>query len=106
MNSLNKVEGVPLLNFKRGPEVTFLNFKGGPGVLLLNFEWGPTFTPCYFKHKRKRLQIPQKLVYEKFYAYEKTLRTRNCRRKFIRKIYFLKNEKKTCKPSKGDLNHE
>ena len=29
MDSLNKVEGVPLLNF-----------KGGPEVPLLNFEWG------------------------------------------------------------------
>ena len=34
----------------------------------------------------KRLQIPQKLVYEKFYVYEKILRTRNYRRKFIKNL--------------------
>ena len=34
----------------------------------------------------KRLQIPQKLVYEKFYEHEKVLRTRNCRRKFIKNL--------------------
>ena len=34
----------------------------------------------------KRLQIPQKLVYKKFYLYEKILRTRNCRRKFIKNL--------------------
>ena len=34
----------------------------------------------------KRLQIPQKLVYEKFHVHEKILRTRNCRRKFIKNI--------------------
>ena len=31
----------------------------------------------------KRLQIPQKVVYEKFYAHEKFLRTRNCRRRRV-----------------------
>ena len=46
----------------------------------------------------KRFQIPQKLVYEKFYVHEKILPTRNCRGKLI-KIYFLKNAKKTCKPN-------
>ena len=34
----------------------------------------------------KRLQIPQKLVYKKFYLNEKILRTRNCRRKFIKNL--------------------
>ena len=34
----------------------------------------------------KRLQIPQKLVYEEFYVYEKILRTRNCGRKFIKNL--------------------
>ena len=33
-----------------------------------------------------RLQIPQKLVCEKFYVNEKILRTRNCRRKFIKNL--------------------
>ena len=39
-----------------------------------------------FKHKMKRLQIPQKFVYEKFYVHEKLLSTRNCRRKFIKNL--------------------
>ena len=34
----------------------------------------------------KGLQISQKLVYEKFYVHEKNLRTRNCRRKFIKDL--------------------
>ena len=34
----------------------------------------------------KRLQIPQKFVYKKFYRNEKILRTRNCRRKFIKNL--------------------
>ena len=38
------------------------------------------------KHKMKRLQIPQKLVYEKFYARKKILRTPNCRRKFMKNL--------------------
>ena len=34
----------------------------------------------------KRLQIPQKLVYGKFDAHEKILRTRNRHRKFIKNL--------------------
>ena len=34
----------------------------------------------------KGLQIPQKLVYEKFHVHEKILRTRNFRRKFIKNL--------------------
>ena len=34
----------------------------------------------------KRLQIPQKLLYEQFYVDEKILRTRNGRRKFIKNL--------------------
>ena len=34
----------------------------------------------------KRLQIPQKLVYEKIYLHEKKLRIRNSRRNFIKKL--------------------
>ena len=34
----------------------------------------------------KRLQIPQKLVYKKFYVHEKTLRAWYCRRKFIKNL--------------------
>ena len=39
-----------------------------------------------FKRKMKRPRIPQKLVYGKFYVHEKVLRTRNCRRKFIKNL--------------------
>ena len=34
----------------------------------------------------KRLQIPQKLVYEIFYVHEQILRARNCRREFIKNL--------------------
>ena len=34
----------------------------------------------------KSKQIPQKLVYEKFYVREEILRTRNCRRNFIKSL--------------------
>ena len=34
----------------------------------------------------KRPQIPQKLVYKKFYLHKKILRTRNYRRKFIKNL--------------------
>ena len=37
-----------------------------------------------FKHKMKKLQVPQKIVYGKFYVHEKIVRTRNCRCKFIK----------------------
>ena len=50
-----------------------------------------------FKHKMKRLQISQNLVYEKFYVHE--IATVD-----LSKIYFLKNAKKTCKPNNRDLN--
>ena len=43
------------------------------------------------------LQIPQKVVYEKFYVRE--IAAVN-----LSKIYFLKNAKKTCKPNNHDLN--
>ena len=39
MHSLKKGEGVPLSNFKGGPEILLLNFEGGSG---------PTFTPCLY----------------------------------------------------------
>ena len=53
----------------------------------------------------KRLQIPQKLVYEQFYVHEKILTTRHCRRKFIKNC-FLKNVKETCKPNNRDLTRD
>ena len=34
----------------------------------------------------KRLQIPQKLVYEKFYVHEQILLAQNCGRKFIKNL--------------------
>ena len=34
----------------------------------------------------KRLEIPQKFVYDKFYVREKILPTRNCRREFIKNL--------------------
>ena len=45
MNSLNKGEGVPLLNFVGDPGVPLLNFEGGSGIPFLNFREvpGPTF---------------------------------------------------------------
>ena len=47
----------------------------------------------------KRLQIPQKLVYGKFYVHEIAAVD-------LSKIYFLKNAKKTCKPNDRDLNRD
>ena len=49
--------------------------------------------------KMKRLQIPQKIVYEKFYVHE--IAAVN-----LSKIYFLKNAKKTCEPNNRDLNRD
>ena len=53
----------------------------------------------------KRLQIPQKLVYERFYVDEKSyvdeIAVLN-----LSKIYFLKNAKKTCKPKNRDSNRD
>ena len=59
------------------------------------------FRNSNFKHKMKRAQISQTLVYEKFYVHKKILRTRN-----LSRIYFLKNAKKTCKPNNCDLNRD
>ena len=47
----------------------------------------------------KRLQTPQKRVYEKFYVHE--IAAVN-----LSKIYSLKNVKKTCKPNNRDLNRD
>ena len=44
------------------------------------------FRNSNFKHKMKRLPIPQKRVHEKNYAHEKILRTRNCHREFIKNL--------------------
>ena len=34
----------------------------------------------------ERLQVTQKLVYEKFYIHKKILRVRNCRHRFIKNL--------------------
>ena len=44
------------------------------------------------RHKMKRLQIPQNLVYEKFYLHEKILHTQNYSRKFIKNLLPEKSE--------------
>ena len=62
------------------------------------------FRDSNFKYKMKRLQIPQNSVREvaavkKFYVHEIAPVD-------LSKIYFLKNAKKTCKPSNRDLNRD
>ena len=57
------------------------------------------FRNSKFKHKMKRLQIPQKVVYEKFYVHRIVTID-------LSKIYFLKNAKKICKPNNRDLNRD
>ena len=52
-----------------------------------------------FEHNIKRPQIPQKLVYRKFYVLEKAAVN-------LSKIYFLKSAKKSCKANNHDLNRE
>ena len=47
----------------------------------------------------KRLQIPRKLVYEKFYVHG--IAAVN-----LSKFYFLKHASKTCKPNNRDLNQD
>ena len=54
----------------------------------------------------KRLQIPQKLMNEKFYVHEKKLYVHEIVTVNLSKIYFLKNAKKTCKANNRDLNHD
>ena len=45
------------------------------------------------------MQIPQKLVLEKFYVHEVPTVD-------LSKMYFSKNAKKTCKPNNRDLNRD
>ena len=45
------------------------------------------FPNSNFKHKMKRLQVPQKLVYGKFYIHEKNLLMQTCRRIFIKNLH-------------------
>ena len=42
----------------------------------------------------KRLQIPQKLVYKKFYVHGQILRTRNCGREFVKNLFPEKTQRK------------
>ena len=53
----------------------------------------------------RRLQIPQKLVYEKI-TYTKKFYVHEISAVDLSKIYFLKNAKKTCKPNNRDLNRD
>ena len=57
------------------------------------------FRNIKFKHEKKRLQIPQKLVHKKFYVH-------SCRRKFFKNLLPKKRKKKTCKRNKRDLNYD
>ena len=54
--------------------------KGQPRTKVTHFR------NSNFKDKTKRLQIPQKLLHEKFYVHEKISCTRNCCRKFIKHL--------------------
>ena len=49
------------------------------------------------------MQIPQKLVYEKFYVHEQV---REIAAVNLSKIYFLENAKKTNKPNNRDINRD
>ena len=51
------------------------------------------FRNSNFKYKIKTLQILQKLVCEIFYVHEISLRTRHCRRKFIKNLLSEKRKK-------------
>ena len=51
----------------------------------------------------KRLQIPQKLVYE-YFMYTKIFCVHKIAAINLPKIYFLKNAKKACKPNNCNLN--
>ena len=53
----------------------------------------------------KRPQIPQKLVYEKFFLHEK-IHVSEIVAANLPKNYFLKNAKKTCKSNNRDLNRD
>ena len=53
----------------------------------------------------KRLQIPQKTLYEKFYVYEYMLRTQFAAIN-LSKTCSLKNAKETCQPNNRHLNHD
>ena len=56
--------------------------------------------------KSRKLQILQKLVYEKFYVHEKKIYVHEIAAVDLSKIYFLKNAKKTCKLNQRDLNRD
>ena len=57
------------------------------------------FRNIKFKHEKKRLQIPQKLVHKKFYVH-------SCRRKFFKNLLPKKRKKNPCKRNKRDLNYD
>ena len=53
----------------------------------------------------KRLQIPQKYVYENF-TYPNKFCVHEIAAVNLSKIYFLKNAKKACKPNNRDSNRD
>ena len=57
------------------------------------------FRNSKFKHKIKRLEIPQKPEYENF-TYTKKFHVNEIATVDLSKIYFLKNANETCKPNK------
>ena len=59
-----------------------------------------------FKHKMKRLQISQKLVYEKILRKRNKFYVHEIAAADLSKLYFLKNPKETCKPNNRDLNRD
>ena len=59
-------------------------------IVILNTQW---------------LQIPQKVVYKKFYLHEKSLRPRNCRRRFIKNL-LPKKRNENLKPNNHDFNRD
>ena len=44
------------------------------------------FRNSNFKHKMKRQEIPQNILYKKFYVGKKILHAQNCHRKFIKNL--------------------
>ena len=53
----------------------------------------------------ERLQVPQKLLHEKFYV-TKEFYAHEIAAVNLSKYFFLKNTKKTCKPNNHDLTRD
>ena len=74
-------------------------------LLTSNFKWKSKLRNSNFKHSMKRLQIPRKIVDEKFYVHEK-IYAHEIAAVYLSQIYFLKSAKKTCKLNNRDLNRD